>query len=185
MQYKNLKNIKAENQRKRQSERLKNDITRRLLNYLERKYEMRFNTALGCTEIRKAGSNEPFVPADERMRNTIAIKARLDGIDVWDKDIRRYTESDFVKTFDPVDDFLNSLRGRWDGKDYIKALADCVPNDNGWGWTSRMVTVRHRCSSPDRVIGSLPSADAFYQKRCSGDIMTTLSSVRNRIRCGQ
>lgn len=130
MQYKNLKNIKAENQRKRQSERLKNDITRRLLDYLERKYEMRFNTALGCTEIRKAGSDEPFVPADERMRNTIAIKARLDGIDVWDKDIRRYTESGFVKFFNPVDDFLNSLRGRWDGKDHIKALADCVPNDN-------------------------------------------------------
>ena len=130
MQYKNLKNIKAENQRKRQSDKLKNDITRRLLDYLERKYEMRYNTALGCTEIRKAGSNEPFVPADERMRNTIAIKARLDGIDVWDKDIRRYTESDFVKVFNPVDDFLNSLRGQWDGKDHIKALADWVPNDN-------------------------------------------------------
>ena len=41
---------------------------------------MRFNTALGCTEARKAGSNEPFVAVDERMRNTIAIKARLDGI---------------------------------------------------------------------------------------------------------
>ena len=60
---------------------------------------MRYNTALGCTEIRKAGSDEPFVPADERMRNTIAIKARLDGINAWDKDIRRYTESDFVKVF--------------------------------------------------------------------------------------
>ncbi len=36
MQYKNLKNIKAENQRNRQSERLKNDITRRLLNYLDK-----------------------------------------------------------------------------------------------------------------------------------------------------
>ena len=34
---------------------------------------MRYNTALGCTEIRKAGSDETFVPADERMRNTIAI----------------------------------------------------------------------------------------------------------------
>ena len=56
MKSKNLKNIKAENQRNRQSERLKNDITRRLLNYLERKHEMRFNTALGCTEARKAGS---------------------------------------------------------------------------------------------------------------------------------
>jgi len=130
MKSKNLKNIKAENQRNRQSERLKNDITRRLLNYLERKYEMRFNTALGCTETRKAGSNEPFVPVDERMRNTIAIKARLDGIDAWDKDIRRYTESDFVKAFNPVDIFLKELRGRWDGKNHIEALADCVPNDN-------------------------------------------------------
>ena len=130
MKSKNLKNIKAENQRNRQSERLKNDITRRLLNYLERKYEMRFNTALGGTETRKAGSNEPFVPVDERMRNTIAIKARLDGIDAWDKDIRRYTESDFVKAFNPVDIFLKGVRGRWDGKNHIEALADCVPNDN-------------------------------------------------------
>ena len=130
MKSKNLKNIKAENQRNRQSERLKNDITRRLLNYLERKYEMRFNTALGCTEARKAGSNGPFVPVDERMRNTIAIKARLDGIDAWDKDIRRYMESDFVKAFNPVDIFLEGLRGRWNGKNHIEMLADCVPNDN-------------------------------------------------------
>ena len=130
MKIKNLKKIKAENQRNRQAGKLSHDITRRLLDYLERKYEMRHNTALGCTEIRKAGSNEPFVAADERMRNTIAIKARLDGIDVWDKDIRRYTESRFVKSFNPVEDFLNRLRGRWDGNDHIKALADCVPNDN-------------------------------------------------------
>ena len=130
MKSKNLKNIKAENQRNRQSERLKNDITRRLLNYLERKYEMRFNTALGCTETRKAGSNEPFVAIDERMRNTIAIKARLDGIDAWDKDIRRYMESDFVKAFNPVDIFLEGLRGRWNGKNHIEMLVDCVPNDN-------------------------------------------------------
>jgi len=91
---------------------------------------MRFNTALGCTEARKAGSNEPFVAVDERMRNTIAIKARLDGIDAWDKDIRRYMESDFVKAFNPVDIFLKGLRGRWDGKNHIEMLADCVPNDN-------------------------------------------------------
>ena len=73
---KNLRSVKAENQHNKRSNRLKYDITRRLLDYLERKYEMRYNTALGCAEIRKAGSDEPFVPADERMRNTIAIKAR-------------------------------------------------------------------------------------------------------------
>ena len=128
----NLKKIKVANQRNRKAAKLKNDITHRLLDYLERKYEMRYNTALGCTEIRKARSNESFVPADERILNTIAIKARLDGINAWDKDIRRYTGSGFVKVFNPVDDFLNSLRGRWDGKDHIKALADCVPNDNVW-----------------------------------------------------
>ena len=49
---------------------------------------------------------------------------------MWDKDIRRYTESGFVKTFNPVDIFLKGLQGRWDGKNHIEELADCVPNDN-------------------------------------------------------
>ena len=134
MKGKNLKNVKAENQRNRKVDKMKHDVTRRLLDYLERKYEMRYNTALGCTEIRKANSSEPFAPADDRVRNTLAIKARLDGIDVWDKDIRRYTESKFVKTFNPVDAFLKRLKGQWDGKDHIGALAGCVPNDNArWG----------------------------------------------------
>ncbi len=134
MKGKNLKNVKAENQRNRKADKMKHDVTRRLLDYLERKYEMRYNTALGCTEIRKANSSEPFAPADDRVRNTLAIKARLDGIDVWDKDIRRYTESRFVKTFNPVEAFLKRLKGQWDGKDHIGALAGCVPNDNArWG----------------------------------------------------
>ena len=134
MKSKNLKNVKAENQRNRKADKMKYDVTRRLLDYLERKYEMRYNTALGCTEIRKANSSEPFAPADDRVRNTLAIKARLDGIDVWDKDIRRYTESKFVKTFNPVDAFLKRLKGQWDRKDHIGALAGCVPNDNArWG----------------------------------------------------
>ena len=134
MKSKNLKNVKAENQCNRKADKMKYDVTRRLLDYLERKYEMRYNTALGCTEIRKANSSEPFVTADDRVRNTLAIKARLDGIDVWDKDIRRYTESKFVKTFNPVDAFLKRLKGQWDGKDHIGALAGCVPNDNArWG----------------------------------------------------
>ena len=36
----------------------------------------------------------------------------------------------FVKAFNPVDDFLKGLQGRWDGKNHIEALADCFPNDN-------------------------------------------------------
>ena len=56
---------------------------------------------------------------------------------------------------------------------------------NGWAWIVHMVTVWHRYSSHDRAIGSLPSVNVCCPKRYSGAIMTTLSSVRSRIRCGQ
>ena len=45
MKGKNLKNVKAENQRNRKADKMKHDVTRRLLDYLERKYDMRYNTA--------------------------------------------------------------------------------------------------------------------------------------------
>lgn len=63
--------------------RVRNDITRRLIDYLRSHYEMRYNTVQGYTELRPLGAQSDFLPADERMRNTIAIQARLDGIDVW------------------------------------------------------------------------------------------------------
>lgn len=109
--------------------RVRNDITRRLIDYLRSHYEMRYNTVQGYTELRPLGAQSDFLPADERMRNTIAIQARLDGIDVWDKDIRRYTESNMVKPYNPIRDYLDSVRGRWDGHDHIGDLADCVPVD--------------------------------------------------------
>ena len=45
---------------------------------------------------------------------------------------------------------------------------------NGWDWTSRMVTVWHRCLSPDKAIGSLPSVNVCCPMRCSGDITIIL-----------
>ncbi len=115
---------------------IKQDITKRMIDYLENRYDMRFNTVLGCTEMRRLGSSEDFRTVDERARNTIAIKARLDGIDVWDKDVKRYTDSYMVRSFNPVSDFIQSVRGKWDRINRIEALASCLPTDTReWtGW---------------------------------------------------
>ena len=126
----NLKTYKQQNERRRRRRALKGDMTRRLIVYMESNYEMRYNTITGCTEMRPLGTGMPFAEADERMRNTIAIRARLDGIDVWDKDIKRYTDSTLIPAFDPVSDFINSVRGQWDGHDRLTQLAACVHTGN-------------------------------------------------------
>lgn len=105
------------------------DITRSMLHYMQKKYTMRFNAVMGYTEMRVDGTTDRFVPVDERMRNTIAIDARLDGINVWDKDVKRYVESHFIPVFNPVSDFLNRVRGCWDGRNHIETLARFVQTD--------------------------------------------------------
>lgn len=131
MYNKNLKAIIAKNKKEKLTKRLKADVTKQLITYLENKYELRFNTILGCTELRPLGqTNAPFIEVDERMRNTLAIKARLDGIDVWDKDIKRFIDSKMIRSFNPVSDFLNNVHGKWDKHSYIEELAACVPTQN-------------------------------------------------------
>ncbi len=123
----NLKTIKSKNQKRKQVKKLTHDVTKQFIEYLEKHYELRFNSVLGYTEIRPAGRKTAFAEVDERMRNTLAIKARLDGLNVWDKDVKRYVDSHLIAIYDPVSDFIGRVRGQWDGHDYIGDLADCVP----------------------------------------------------------
>ena len=64
------------------------------------------------------------------MLNGIAMEARLAGLNVWDKDIRRYVRSNMVKNYNPIEEYLWTVDGRWDGKDHIGRLAGTVPTDN-------------------------------------------------------
>lgn len=123
----NLKTIKSKKQKRKQVKKLTHDVTKQFIEYLEKHYELRFNSVLGYTEIRPAGRKTAFTEVDERMRNTLAIKARLDGLNVWDKDVKRYVDSHLIAIYDPVSNFIGRVRGRWDGHDYIGDLADCVP----------------------------------------------------------
>ena len=107
------------------------DETRQLIQLLNKDYVFRMNTVMGYVEYRtKSLWHRGWQPVDERVQNTLAMEARVAGLNVWDKDIARYLKSTHVRNYDPIADYLWALRGRWDGRDHIGRLAETVPTDN-------------------------------------------------------
>ena len=106
------------------------DTALRLEEFMERRYEFRYNMVLNDLEFRQRDSiHFYFKTMDRRARNSIAINALKEGIRAWDRDVERYLTSDFVPLYNPVEEYLCGV-GRWDGKDRIRALADLVPCNN-------------------------------------------------------
>ena len=105
--------------------------TMRIIKLLNSRYLFRFNTLLGYTEFRsKLSADQRWKPVDDRMVNSLTIEARLSGLNAWDKDIRRYVQSDMVKAFNPILDYLGRAEKAWDGHtDHIGRLARTVPCD--------------------------------------------------------
>ena len=102
----------------------------RLEEFMNRRYEFRWNTVLGELEFRQRDSiHFHFRPADQRVRSSIGQNAPKEGISVWDRDVARYLNSDAIPLYNPIEEYLNST-GHWDGKDRIRALADLVPCNN-------------------------------------------------------
>ena len=104
--------------------------TLRLIDFLSSHFDFRFNTVMGYTEYRSktATKDAPWAPADDRTVNSLTMVTRIAGINAWDKDIRRYMESDLVNCYNPIADFLSQARNSWDGTtDHIGLLARRVP----------------------------------------------------------
>ena len=102
-----------------------------MIDYLSSRYVFRFNEVMGYTEYRPNHTwVNPYLPVDDRVLNRMAIECRLAGLNVWDKDISRYIHSSYIETYNPVRDYLNDCRGKWDGKDRIRELARRVPTKN-------------------------------------------------------
>ena len=115
----------------KKSTRTKEQETAFLLEeFLNRRYEFRYNTVLDDLEYRQRDSiHFYFKPAEKRVRNSISINVLKEGISAWDRDIDRFLNSEYVPLYNPVEEFLYDT-GRWDGKDRIRALADLVPCNN-------------------------------------------------------
>ena len=102
----------------------------KLEEFMERRYEIRYNELMGDLEYRQRDSiHFYFRPMDQRARSSVALDALQEGIRVWDRDVARYLTSNRIPLYNPVEEYLCDT-GRWDGKDRIRALADLVPCDN-------------------------------------------------------
>ena len=99
--------------------------------FMQRRYEFRYNTMTTVTEYRERNTFcFYFRPLSSRVRNSIAMNARLEGLSLWDRDVVRYLDSDRIPIFNPIEDFLFGLDVRWDGDDRIRELAARVPCNN-------------------------------------------------------
>ena len=99
--------------------------------FMQRRYEFRYNTMTTVTEYRERNTFcFYFRPPSSRVRNSIAMNARLEGLSLWDRDVVRYLDSDRIPIFNPIEDFLFGLDVRWDGHDRIRELAARVPCNN-------------------------------------------------------
>ena len=131
----------------------------RMISFLTMRYAFRYNTVLSCTEYRPvAQPADSFTPLDPRMLRRIILEVQREGIEVSPNDIRNYIESDYVRQFDPVGDYLASCEGAWDGHDHIGDLARTVPTDaplwHKWFKTWLLAMVSQWQNQPSRLYGN-------------------------------
>ena len=102
-------------------------LTMKIDMFLNENYEIRKNVMRGVAEFReRTGIGFAFRDLTDEARNSITMRALRVGIKCWDKDIRRYVNSDDIELYDPMNEYLESLP-KWDGKDRVETLARRIP----------------------------------------------------------
>ena len=97
--------------------------------FLNEHYMLRINTMTGVTQFRlRNGYQLFFQDATPRAIATMRQRAAQAGLGIWDKDVKRYLDSDLIPEYDPVNDYLDNLP-EWDGKDRLTAFAQRVKTD--------------------------------------------------------
>lgn len=130
-----------------------------MIGFLCKKYDFRYNSVMKFTEYRPKDKDYwGYQPVDARVQKRMTLEVQLANIRVSIKDVRNYLESDFLSTYNPVEDFLFKCAGKWDGKDYIRALARTVPTDNpyweDWFYTWFLAMVNQWRSYSHRKYGN-------------------------------
>jgi len=108
----------------------KERIMRSIENFLNRRYQLRFNVVKQVTEFRKNDLLfKPWEPLTDRELKSIAVEEMKEGGESWMRDIQTYIESAHITDYNPVHEFLAGC-GEWDGKrDYIEEFARRLPTN--------------------------------------------------------
>lgn len=103
----------------------------KMMKYLNEKYDLRYNMVMKYTEyVPKDKEWIGFQAVEPREQKSLTLEVQLAGINVSIKDVRNFLESNFIKNYNPVEEFLFTCYDNWDGKDHIRALARTVPTNN-------------------------------------------------------
>ena len=98
--------------------------------FLKEHYEFRRNAMTGAVQYRiRNGYNFDFVELTPQAQNSMTIRALKAGLDSWDKDLKRFIDSNDIALYEPLDDYLDSLP-KWDGKDRVSELAQRIPTSH-------------------------------------------------------
>ena len=104
-------------------------LTMKINTFLTENYDLRKNVMRGVAEYRRrTGVGFSYQDLTEEARNSITMRALEQGIKCWDKDIRRFVNSEDITPYDPLNEWLDRLP-RWDGKDRVTPLAERIPTD--------------------------------------------------------
>ena len=113
-------------------------MMQRLSRYLKLHYAFRYNLLTERTECARLDMEKAdeahhltYTPVDSRTLNGIALSAIENGVECWDRDIKRYVESDHVQAYHPFELYFRNLP-EWDGKDRVKELARRVSDKDVW-----------------------------------------------------
>ena len=113
-------------------------MMQRLSRYLKLHYAFRYNMLTERTECARLDMEKAdeahhltYTPVDSRTLNGIALSAIENGVECWDRDIKRYVESDHVQAYHPFELYFKNLP-EWDGKDRITELARRVSDEDVW-----------------------------------------------------
>ena len=103
----------------------------KMMKYLNEKYDLRYNMVMKYTEyVPKDKEWIGFQAVEPRVQKSLTLEVQLAGINVSIKDVRNFLESNFIKNYNPIEEFLFTCYDNWDGKDHIRALARTMPTNN-------------------------------------------------------
>ncbi len=155
-----LEDQKAERQEARRRKR-QCDMMADLEAHLAAHYDFRYNLLTEQTECAALdGGERVYRPLDSRLLNTVTYGIVREGINCWDKDVRRIVESSLVREYHPFSLYFETLPV-WDGIDRVSALARRVSSEEWWvsgfslwmralvaQWTGRDAGVRANSVAP-------------------------------------
>ena len=90
---------------------------REMKEYVSRTYDVRHNVITDVYEFRRKEDGDSWQPLDERGFNTIACGIEAADIFCLDSRIKHWLRSDFAHDYHPVRQWLDTVRGTWDGRD--------------------------------------------------------------------